>query len=593
MRFDPTAFRNFGEALAAQAAAAPGHPALTLHRPGQDDGGTVTITYAELVRRARRRAAMLRRRLAPGDRVMIALPTGADFVELFLGCLEAGAVAVPAPPPNTSSAAERVAGIAADCTPALVFARAEDHDSVVAQLRGCGQERVAIEQPAAPDENAPIGKPRQGSPGPDRLAVLQYSSGSTGRPRGVMLTHGAVLANLAAMGQALPIGADDVVCTWVPLHHDMGLFAQLSVALLHGAHVVLMPPTDFVRRPVEWLRMMDRFGATISAGPNFAYDLCRRVLAEDQLQGLDLSRVRVILNGAEPIQPATMRRFTDLCAGTGLPAHAVAPAYGLAEATVYVSISRPALRPAVHRVDVAAMQSGPRPYVRAAADGDAEVVGLGRSLLYETRIVDPDTWQILPDDHIGEVWLSGPGMGQGYWNQQELNQHVFHARITGGGTSADRARTWLRTGDLGAVLDGDIVIQGRLKDMLIVRGRNLAPHDLEHEAQAAHEALTGLVGAAFGVAVPDERIVLVHEVSPRVKAADLSAVAVAVTRRLTAATGAPVRNVLLVRRGGVGRTTSGKIQRRATRDRFLAGDISPVYAVLDPEVRALVGLSDG
>ncbi|GAA3302154.1 fatty acyl-AMP ligase [Dactylosporangium vinaceum] len=581
MRLDPAACRNVGEALAAQADAQPRRTALTIYRPGQDD---VSLAFAELLHRSRRRAAALRRRVAPGDRVMIALPTGTDFVELFFACLQAGAVAVPVPPPSASAAAaERVAGVAADCTPALAYVRAEERDTAAALLPG-----VPIAEPAT-DTNGPD-EPAASGPAPDALAVLQYSSGSTGHPRGVMLTHADILVNLAAMGRAMSMGEDEVVCSWAPLHHDLGLFAQLSVGLLNGAHVVLMAPTDFVRRPVEWLRMMDRFGATISAGPDFAFDLCRRAIADEQLEGLDLSRARVILDGAEPVHPATMRQFAERCARAGLAPTAVAPSYGLAEATVYVSVSRPAERPTVHPVDASRLRSAPRAQLRPGPGG-AEVVSLGRSLLYETRIVDPETRELRPDGDVGEVWLSGPGIGRGYWNRPDLSRQVFGARLAGG-ADTDRDRTWLRTGDLGALLDGDLVVTGRIKDVLIVHGRNLAPHDLEHEAQAAHEALAGLPGAAFGVSAPDERIVLVHEVSPRVPAADLSGVAAAVTRRLTASVGAPVRNVLLVRRGGVRRTTSGKIQRNATRERFLAGELTTVYATLDPDVRALLRPAD-
>lgn len=590
---DLVAHRNAGDAFAERVAEHPERTALTIYR-GPAAAGHEALTFADLSRRAQLRAAALSARLAPGDRVLIALPTCTEFVELYLACLCAGMVAVPAPAPGGSAnAAERVAAIAVDCGPAVAFTAAGDRAAMAERLRDHGLEHVPVAEPGevGPGES-PAPPARQRRPGRDTLAVLQYSSGATGTPKGVMLAHGDILADIAAFCGRCRIGPDDSFGTWLPLHHDMGLFGQLTAGLLLGAPCVLMPPADFVRRPAEWFRMMDRFGTTTTAAPNFAYDLCRRVITDEQLDGLDLSRVRFAFNGSEPIHPPTMAAFSHRFERTGLRPESVTPAYGLAEATVCVSVKPEGVPATVLVVDPVRLQAAECPELRATSGEGKEIVSVGRSVGFQTRAVDPRTRRALPDGAIGEIWLRGPGVGRGYWNQPDLSERTFAARLADGGAAQDAEPGWLRTGDLGAFVDGELFITGRIREMLIVHGRNLFPHDLEQEARAAHEALGGLVGAAFGVAVPDERIVLVHEVSPRVPAGDLPAVAAAVTRRLTVAAGAPVRNVLLVRRGTVRRTTSGKIQRGGTRARFLAGDIVALYADLEPGVLAVIGGPD-
>ena len=356
------------------------------------------------------------------------------------------------------------------------------------------------------------------------------------------------------------------------------LFGQLSPALFFGASIVLMSPTDFVRRPIEWLRLLHRFGITITAAPNFGYDLCQRVISDELADGLDLSRLRIAFNGSEPIRAPAMTAFISRFERAGLRADVLAPSYGQAECTVYVS-SKPVGRPPTVLVaDSRRLTSAEYPELRPSSGGTGkEMVGVGRPAGLAVRIVDPQSCRELPESAIGEIWLRGSGIGRGYWNQRELSEHIFAARLAG-----DRGTEpgWLRTGDLGALLDGELFITGRIKEMISVYGRNLYPQDLEEEARAAHEALCGFVGAAFGVATPDERIVLVHEISPRIPDGELPAIAAAVARRLTVTAGAPVRNVMLVRRGTIRRTTSGKIQRGATRADFSPGKSCPCLHIL-------------
>lgn len=589
MTFEPAA-ASVAEAVERRAAEGPERPAVTVWRPAA--GTAESLGYAELAARVRRRAARLAATLGPGERVLIALPTGVPFVEIYLACLAAGLVAVPLPPVSGSTAAgERVAAVAADCSPGLAFAEAADHAAIAERLAACGLDGVPVEAPDAeyPEAAAPPGSRR---PGRDSLAVLQYSSGSTGDPKGVMLTHGDILDDLGAMRRACALLPGEAVGMWIPLHHDMGLFAHLTMALLAGAHVVMMTPNDFVRRPVEWLRMLDRYGCVLTAGPDFAYDMCLRLIPDEQIDGLDLSALRIALDGSEPIHVPTMTAFTDRFARAGLRAEAVSPGYGLAEATVYVTLKEAGAKPSVLGVDPARAEAADDPRLSPSADGAGRLLA-GHSLPVpggpQLRIVDPATARPRPDGAIGEIWLRGDGIGRGYWNRPELSAATFAARLADGAEPADAAgpgRGWLRTGDLGAVLDGQLYVTGRIKEMMVVRGRNLFPQDVEREARRAHPALAGYLGAAFAVPGPvGERIVLVHEVGPQTPPDALPEAAGAVIRLLTAELGIPVRNVALVRRGTVHRTTSGKIQRTAMRERFLAGRVRPLHARLDADLQ--------
>jgi acyl-CoA synthetase (AMP-forming)/AMP-acid ligase II len=586
MAFELTSYRNLGDAFAARVAQHPDKTAVTIYRSSAE-AVHESLSYAELARRAGLRAADLAQHLAPGERVLIALPTGTEFVELYLACLLAGLIAVPAPPATgTTTAAQRVAAIAADCTPGMVFADAADLDTLAERLHAQGLGRVPVRAaaPVPAGEAAPAAL-RGRHADQDSLAVLQYSSGSTGSPKGVMLAHGNVLANLAALNSVMGLNGDDSFGSWMPLHHDFGLFCQLSGALFFGGTSVLMPPTVFARRPVEWFRMMSELRTTASSAPNFAYGTALRLIKDEHLEGLDLSPLRFLSNGSEPIHAPTIAAFSKRFAKVGLRPEAVVAGYGMAEVTVYACGTPIPLPPTVLVVDAQRLADAEHPALVPACDGRSkEITGVGRPDAFDTLIVDPATLSPLPAGEVGEIWLRGDSVGRGYWGKPDLTARAFQARPAG---ADDAEPGWLRTGDLGALVDGELFITGRLKEVMIVHGRNVYPHDLEHEARAAHPALERFVGAAFGVQAPDERIVLVHEVSPNVSAEELRAAAAAVIRRLTAATGAPVRNVLLVRRGSVDRTTSGKIQRAAMRDRFLADEITALHTELEPAVRQL------
>ncbi|NUP53215.1 MAG: fatty acyl-AMP ligase [Catenulispora sp.] len=557
--------QNVRDVFLARAQAHPDRTALIIAR-GEEE---TRLTFGALAEAATRTAHHLSARFTPGTRIVLALPSGPEFVQSFLGCLFAGLIAVPVPEPGGSTAAQqRIAKIVQDCRPALTLVTSRDLD---ADVPG------PIEAADTPHQaHAPLPTLTR-----DTLGVLQYSSGSTGDPKGVMISHGNILANVDEFRTGAAFEPDEIFGSWIPLHHDMGLFAFLSTALLVGRPCILMPPSDFVKRPISWLRLIDRHRITVTAAPSFAYALCLRMITDDQASTVDLSSLRYLFNGSEPIHVPTMQAFTDRFTTSGLNPTAMSAGYGLAEATVSISM-RPAATTAITQADPTTLEHG---RVHPTTDPQSRLlVSCGTPFACETLICDPQTTQELPPGHIGELWLRGPSVAHGYWEKPTETARTFHAAPASSPTDT----TWLRTGDLATLLNNEIHITGRLKEMMVIRGRNIFPQDLEHAARAAHPLLADFVGAAFGIQAPEERVILVHEISPKARPEELPAAVAAVKNHLTGMLGTPIRDVVLLRRGTVRRTTSGKIQRSVMRSLFLAGDLRPVYAELAPEVRELI-----
>ena len=566
--------RNFRTAFYDSVALGPDRPAVILLREGGPREGEV-LSYRQLGEEAEERARWLRTRLPVGSRVVLALPTSRELVVGFVGCLLAGMVAVPLPEPESSAeAARRFASVLRDSGAGLVLARHAD-------LPGTDPEGVdgpPVSTVAAPLPDGDLVFSGVAEPRPEDPVVLQYTSGSTGDPKGVVVTNGSMLANVEAYAGQLGLGPEDRFGGWLPLHHDMGLFALLGAALLLGGSCALMPPTAFLKRPAEWLAMMDRHSVTVTAAPNFALDMCLRGIGEEAAKDIDLSRLRLLINGSEPIHAPVMTGFMERFARNGFRPEAMCPGYGLAEVTVYVTSSQPDALPRVLVADDEGIGRGEL----VPAEKGRQLVSCDVSTGLTVRIVDPATREYLPEDRIGEIWLRGPSVTAGYWGRADVTRETF------GNTTADGETGWLRTGDLGALHEGQLYVTGRQKEVLIVHGRNVWPQDLEAEAREAHDALAGLVGAAFSVLAPDERPVLVHEVRPGLDEAGLTDVVRRVQRHISRAMGVSLGNILLVRRGQIRRTTSGKIQRGVMRQRFLNGELRLVHAKLEPGVRALL-----
>ncbi|MEV0012845.1 fatty acyl-AMP ligase [Streptomyces sp. NPDC047973] len=575
-----TDHRSFTEHMQAQAAETPDREALVLL---SETGGALsprTVDYAELDRWARTLATALRRHAEPGQRVLIAHRSRALFVTGFLACLYVGVVAVPvAPPGGRGHHDERIAGIVKEAAAVCVLTSTEEAAEVSQLLARTGHGSVVCllaDGPAA--TGAATQEPWQPFvPEPDTVAYIQYTSGSTRDPRGVTVTHRSLLANQRAIQEALGTRPGIRMGGWLPLHHDMGLVGQLLHALWLGGTAVLMTPAAFVKRPANWLETVSRYGLTVSGAPDFAYEMCVRRINDSQLAGLDLSRWEVAVDGGEPIDPATLAAFAERFAPAGLRPGALAPCYGLAEATLMVSGTRTAPAAAARTVDAAALEAG---RITAPTGPGRALAHCGPAASADVRIVDPDTRRELPDGRIGEIWVRGESVGPGYWARPAETAAAFDCRIEGGGGG------YLRTGDLGAVDDGLLHVTGRLKDMIVIAGRNLYPQDLERTVQQ----VSGLFGAATAFAVPGprERVVIVQELRARSRYdIDLAALASAVQQRLSEEYEIRAAGVLLVRPGTVRRTTSGKVERAAMRRLYLRGELTPLHRRTEPETESL------
>ena len=548
--------------LRARAAERPQQVAFTFLTDGEAEGGR--LTYAELHGRASAIAATLAESVPPGERALLLYPPGLDFIAAFFGCLYAGVVAVPAYPPRPNDRSQsRLRAIAQDATPRAAL-------TTEAILAGAVEPRglLAVAPELAglrwipTDSLGPSGKAATLSePDPESVAFLQYTSGSTAVPKGVMVTHANLLHNERMIGAAFGMDEESVVVGWLPLYHDMGLIGNVLQPLHAGGRCVLMSPVAFLQRPMRWLEAISRHRGTVSGGPNFAYELCLRKASPEALARLDLSSWRVAFDGAEPVRASTLERFAAAFAPCGFRPEAFYPCYGLAEATLFVTGGRP----------------GQAPRVAAAGDSSRPLVSCGRSWMGQRVVVaDPETGVERPPGAEGEVWVSGPSVARGYWRNPEATVRDFNAfLLPADGAGGEAEGPFLRTGDLGFLAAGELYVTGRLKDLIILRGRNHYPQDVELTAEGAHPDLHAGGGAAFAVETGgEERLVVVHEVARR-RRDGVEEIAEAVRRAVAAEHEVQVHEVVLIRQGGLPKTSSGKVQRRLCRDLYLR-DALPV-----------------
>jgi acyl-CoA synthetase (AMP-forming)/AMP-acid ligase II len=540
-------------------------------------GDGVALTYGELDRRARSVAVALLDAGAGGERVLLAHPPGLDLIVSFIGSLYAGAAAVPLPPlypGRFDRARPHMVDLVRDAAPVAVLTSRP----LVEAFAGFDQRvpewnRVRVVSTDTIDEHG-HGAWRRPPIDATTLAVVQYTSGSTSAPRGVMVTHGNLLHNAEAIRQAFALGPDDRGVLWLPPHHDMGLVGGLVEPLYAGFPMALMSPLTLLQRPLRWLQAVSRWRATVSGGPNFAYELVAARTTPEQRASLDLASWSVAFTGAEPIRADTLDRFVEAFAPAGFRRTAFHPCYGLAESTLIVSGGGRG-EPILFDADAAAIEQR---RVRSADTGTDQVrrlVGCGRAVSgLRLAIVDPDTLAACPDDEIGEIWIRGSSVARGYRNRPDETERTFDARIAGSGDGP-----FLRTGDLGFLHDGELFVTGRLKDVIIIDGRNLYPQDIEATAERSHPAVRAASAAAFSIDDGgSERLAVAVEVDW----ARLRGVAPAgwrepvenrdivqtIRRAVVEAHDASVHAVVLLPPGGVPRTTSGKIQRHLCREEF-------------------------
>ena len=564
--------RTLVQSLQRRAAQTPDQVALRFLAESAEQN--VVLSYRDLDRRARTIAAALQANAALGDRAVLLFPSGPDYVAAFFGCLYAGVIAVPAYPPESTRRhhQERLLSIISDAEPRLLLTIASLGDGL-AQIENAPPvlsvdtlDAQIADRWVAPDLHA------------DDIAFLQYTSGSTALPKGVQVSHGNLVANevLIRRGFGIDLNPNDVIVSWLPLYHDMGLIGGLLQPIFSGVPCVLMSPAYFLGRPLRWLEAISEYGGTISGGPDFAYRLCTERVSESALERLDLSQWRVAYSGSEPIRLDTLERFAEKFAACGFTPDNFFASYGLAEATLFVAGgSRGRGIPAM-RMDEQALAAN-----RAEPGQGAAIMSCGTSQPeHAVLIVDPQTLAELPDNSVGELWATGPSIAHGYWRNPEATAKTFvqHA-----------GRTWLRTGDLGFMRFGEVYITGRLKDLLIVRGHNLYPQDIEQTIEREVEVVRKGRVAAFAVNDQGlEGIGIAAEISRSVqKILPPEALIKAIRQAVAEAYQEAPSVVVLLNPGALPKTSSGKVQRAACGLRHADGSLDS-YAQF-PEVQTQVG----
>jgi len=539
----------------------------------------VSLTFEELDRRARAIGAALQARGAAGERVVLLYPPGLEYVSAFMGCLYASAVAVPAYPPEPARLARtlpRLQAMVADAgarfllTTELILGMAEAVFEHAPELKD--REWIATDALPAGSESAW----RDPGARPGDLAFLQYTSGSTGTPRGVCLSHANLLYNSKLIQQGFEVDTSSVGVIWLPPYHDMGLIGGILQPIYTGFPVVLMSPLTFLQKPMAWLRAISRYRATASGGPNFAYELCVRKSTPEERAALDLRSWEVAFCGAEPIRKETLDRFAQAFEVSGFNPRAFYPCYGLAEATLIASGGKKRQPPVIAEVDRDALEAG-RAAPAVSPSRATALVGCGQALEGQRIVIASlETGRAAAPGEVGEIWLQGPSVALGYWKREEQSAKAFQARLAGSDEGP-----FLRTGDLGFLKEGELFVTGRLSDLIIVRGRNHYPQDIEATLERSHPALRPGCGAAFSVKTEDgEQVVVVQELdrnaSPEVARAALRALTSAVAEQH----GLRLHAAVLVRQGSIPKTSSGKVQRSACRTAFQEGTLEIVLSSL-------------
>jgi acyl-CoA synthetase (AMP-forming)/AMP-acid ligase II len=538
---------------------------------GESEGPS--LTYGELDHRAQRIAAGLLSRCKKGDRALLLFSDALEFITSFFGCLYAGVIAVPLPVPNWKRPSSRISCCVKDSQPKILLTST----NLLEKLKQHPLPALS-DLPAQNTEtlSSTVEKWKPPELYENDLAYLQYTSGSTTTPKGVMVSHGNLLHNSSLIELMENNNSESINGSWLPFFHDMGLLEGILQPVYAGFHSVLMPPVAFLKRPIRWFQMISRFRVTSSGGPNSAFDLCLRQINHHQMEGIDLSCWRVCYNGSEPVQKQTIQRFYAAFNKYGLQWNAIRPVYGLAEATLAVSASTVS-PPVFFSVNSSAFEQHK---ILSSQDGSGEEKTLVASgsihpNFFETAIVDPESGAFCEADRIGEVWLKGNSVTQGYWNRPEQTLETFQARTkTGEGP-------YLKTGDLGFIKNGELFITGRCKDLIIIAGRNHYPQDIERTAQCAHPALLQNSGAAFSLEDEgEERLVLINEIAREfIHTINFEEIFGAVRQAVSEEHGIRLWKMNLVRPGTIPKTTSGKIQRANCKLALTTGQL----AILHPQ----------
>jgi acyl-CoA synthetase (AMP-forming)/AMP-acid ligase II len=528
------------------------------------------ITYAQLHRRALSVAGQLQAKFGPGDRVWLLFPPGLEFISAFFGCLYAGIIAVPLCPPRVRRLTPSLEPVFSASRPAAVLTTSE-HLNHAAGLYGDFQALlelpwVAVDQ-VSDDWAASWRDPEVNQ---RDVAFLQYTSGSTATPKGVMLSHHNLLHNSALISEVFGTDESSSAVFWLPLFHDMGLIGGVIQPIYCGGSCTLLAPAAFLQRPLLWLETISSRRASISGGPDFGYEICVRKISEAERAGLDLSSWRLAFTGAEPIRAGTLDRFVKVFSECGFRQQALLPVYGLAEATLMASGGPRGDAPVMLDVDAAELSEGRVLEVADTLASSRRLVGCGTALRgQQVVVVDPEKCHRCPGDRIGEIWIRGASVALGYFEQPVATQDTFGSFLADTGEGP-----FLRTGDLGFLHHGQLYVTGRLKDRIIIRGRNHYPQDIELTVESAFPGLRAGHVVAFAVEVDDqERLTVVQELEPRVRTLDWEAAFQAIRQAISTAHDLEVHSIVLTKAGALPKTTSGKRQRSACRDLLLKGQL--------------------
>jgi acyl-CoA synthetase (AMP-forming)/AMP-acid ligase II len=562
----------------------PERVAYTFLIDGETDA--ISLTYQELDRKVRAIAAQLQSLCSPGDRVLLLYPPGLDYIAAFFGCLYAGVVAVPAYPPRPNRSLSRLQSIINDASANIALTTSSVYSSlerILAQTPGLEKLQWLASDRISLDLGDRWSEPRIDS---ETLAFLQYTSGSTAEPKGVKISHDNLLHNLKSIHQCFQHHSESRGVIWLPPYHDMGLIGGILQPLYGGFPVALMSPLMFLQNPIRWLQAITRYKATTSGAPNFAYDLCVRKVKPEQLTNLDLSSWEVAFNGAEPINYDTLEQFTNTFARCGFRPEAFYPCYGMAEATLIVSGGDKTAPVVVNHLQGEALEQNRIVPADAGAENSRILVGCGKSLPdQQVVIVHPEHLTRSKIGEVGEIWVWGSSVAKGYWGQPEESKRTFEAYLIDTGEGP-----FLRTGDLGFTHNGELFVTGRLKDVIIINGRNHYPQDLERTVEQSNSFIRPSCAASFAVNINgEEKLVILAEIDRRYW--DLSKVseskdtatkqdnpdAKELIRSIRQAVSKhhdlQVYETLLLKPGSIPKTSSGKIQRHVCRAEFFAGTL--------------------
>ncbi|MBI2331934.1 MAG: AMP-binding protein, partial [Chloroflexi bacterium] len=550
------------------------HPETLAFRFLQDDESeNITINFGELDRRARAIGAWLESFNAKGERALLLYPPGLDYIAAFMGCLYAGVTAVPAYPPRLNRPVPRIQSIVDDShasfalTTTTILSNIEkrfEHAPDLKALHWLNTEQVP----------AGLGADwRDPNVSPDTLAFLQYTSGSTSQPKGVMLSHGNLMHNLEAISRGFHIDSTVMGIFWLPSYHDMGLIGGILEPMYLGGATTLMSPPSFLQRPVRWLEAITRYRGNTCGAPNFAYDLCVDKVTPEQKETLDLSSWTLAFCGAEPIRPETLERFARAFAGCGFRKASFYPCYGMAESALIVSGADGPSEPRTFTVDRKSLESDLVVPSSANEEGSVTMVNCGPPVIdQKIIIVNSTTLLQCESNQVGEIWVAGPSVAQGYWGLEEESRRTFQAYVADTGEGP-----FLRTGDLGFLQNGELFVTGRLKDLIIIHGSNHYPQDIELTVETCHPALQPAGGAAFSITGEGkEQLVIVQEVTRQNRQADINEVAGAIRQAVADKHDLQIFAIVLIKPMSIPKTSSGKIQRRACKTAFLNGELEIV-----------------